>query len=158
MSDWDTVQNMTDTAKAADTLNQIAQPLGYAITFSAGGGLAGDPTPDHQRFTVHRIDQPVASGPSFSTTEATYTYIDALAKLPVWRLDLDDDSIEFDGPERTIRDKQSGESFCLKGWSLGVTGVAGPGQSAGAYEGAKHLSVRSDEAPTIGRWYKSDVG
>lgn len=136
----------------------MAQPLGYAVTFAAGGGVGGDPTPTHQRFTVHRIDKPVADGPSFPTTEDTQAYLDELAELPQWRLDLDDDSIEFDNTELTITDKSSGESFCLKGWSLGVTGRAGQGQSAGAYEGATNLSVRSEEAPTVGRWYRSEVG
>jgi hypothetical protein len=69
MSDWDTVQNISDAARAAKELNSISQPLGYAVTFSAGGALGSDSPPDHQRFTVHRIDQPVASGPSFARAE-----------------------------------------------------------------------------------------
>jgi len=158
MSDWDTVPNMSDAAKAATELNVVSQPWGYAVTFTAGGGLGGDRTPDHQRFTVHRIDKPVASGPSFDSAEETLAYLDELAKLPLWRLDLDDDSIEFDNTELAVKDKMTGESFSLKGWGLGVTGRATAGQSPGRYEGATHLSVRSDEAPTIGRWYRSDVG
>lgn len=158
MSDWDTLQNMTNTAKAAKRLNDISQPLGYAVTMAAGGSLSGNAAPDYQRFTVHRIDRPIASGPSFDTEDGAAEHIEKLAKLPLWRLDLDDDSIEFDNAELTITDKATGETFCLKGWGLGVTGSAGPGQSAGRYEGAKHLSVRSAERPTIGRWYKSDVG
>lgn len=104
------------------------------------------------------MDKPVANGPSFSTAEETLSYLDELAQLPLWRLDLGDESIEFDNTELTIRDKATGESFCLKGWGLGVTGSASTGASAGRYEGAKHLSVRSDQLPTIGRWYKSNVG
>lgn len=158
MSDRDTFQNAANAARAADELNTISQPLGYAITFTAGGGLGADPTPDQQRFTVHRIDRPVASGPSFDTAEAAAAYLAQVAELPLWRLDLDDESIEFDGPQLTIKDRRTGDSFCLKGWGLGVTGRAGLGQRAGAAEGATHLSVRSDAPPTIGRWYKSNAG
>jgi hypothetical protein len=54
----------------------MSQPLGYAMTYSAGGGLGGDPTPDHRRFTVHRIDKPVASGPSFGSADEIHEYHD----------------------------------------------------------------------------------
>ena len=107
---------------------------------------------------MHRIDKPVGHGPSFETADEVRGYLDQLANLPCWRLDLDDDSIEFENAELTIRDKATGESFCLKGWSWGVTGKAGPGQSAGRFEGATYLSVRTDEPPSIGKWYKSDRG
>ncbi|MCV7222965.1 hypothetical protein H7I95_18860 [Mycolicibacterium elephantis] len=127
------------------------------MTFAAGGTLGAE-GPTYRRLTVHRIDQPVASGPTFDTADEVRAFLDQLAQLPLWRLDLDDNSIEFDSEELTIRDKATGESFCLKGWSWGVTGRAARGQSAGRYEGATHLSVRSDESPSIGKWYKSDKG
>ncbi|WP_202378074.1 hypothetical protein [Mycobacterium paraintracellulare] len=86
------------------------------------------------------------------------SYLDEIEKLPRWRLDFDDPSIEFDNDELAITDTQSGDSFCLKGWkSLGITGVATGGERSGAYEGARHISVATDEPPTVGHWYKSDV-
>ena len=151
-------QILHDMVQAAHELNKASQPLGYAVTFSACWGLGAHPTPDHRRFTVHRIDKPVASGPSFSTAAEVGDYIDQLSELPCWRLDLDDDSIEFDNSELTVKDVATGENFCLKGWGFGVTGKASEGQSPGRYEGATHLSVRSDEPPSVGRWYKSDKG
>lgn len=160
MTDWETVQYMSDTAKAADELNKLSQPLGYAVTFSARGELGGDKTLNYKRFTVHRIDQPVASGPTFDAADDVRAYLDQLAQLPCWRLDLDGDSIDFDNKTRTITDRSSGESFSLAGWGLGVMGRANiaAGEQAGAYEGATHLSVRTDNPPTVGRWYKSDAG
>jgi hypothetical protein len=134
----------------------VSQPLGYAVTFSAGGGIGGDKSSSYRRFTVHRIDKPVASGPSFDTADDVSAHLDDIAKRPLWGLDLDGDSVEFDNLELTVTDVATGESFSLKGWSWGVTGRAGEGQSAGGYEGATHLSVRSDEAPSVGRWYKAD--
>ncbi|MGB5798350.1 MAG: hypothetical protein WBH51_21490 [Mycolicibacter algericus] len=71
---------------------------------------------------------------------------------------LTDTARADDGSELTIKDKRTGESFCLKGWGLGVTGRTGAGQRAGAADGATHSSAHSDEPPTIGRWYKSDIG
>jgi hypothetical protein len=64
MRDEETVRNMAETARASGELNEISQPLGYAVTFTAGGSLGRDSSPDHRRFTVHRIDQPVVNGPS----------------------------------------------------------------------------------------------
>lgn len=146
------------TLQAAHELNQQSQPLGYAVTMAAGFEVGTADPHSYRRFTVHRIDKPVSSGPSFETAADVYSYLDELEKLPHWRLDLDDDSIEFDNEELTITDKRTGESFCLKGWqSLGITGRAAEGQRAGAYEGAQHISVASQEPPTIGRWYKSDM-
>jgi hypothetical protein len=58
--------------------------------------------------------------------------------------------------ELTITDTASGESSCLRGWGLGVSGRSPHGR-AGAYEGATHLSVNAKSAPTVGRWYKTDI-
>jgi hypothetical protein len=157
MSDNETIHTMWDAGREADELNAVSQPLGYAVTWAAGGELDID-EPTYRRFTVHRIDKPVASGPRFDTAADVHAHLDKLGKLPRWRLDLDDDSIEFDNTELAITDKRTGESFCLKGWkSLGVTGVATGDERPGAYEGAQNLSVVADEPPTIGHWYKSDL-
>jgi hypothetical protein len=146
------------TIQTAHELNQRSQPLGYAVTMAAGGEIGTTQPHSYRRFTVHRIDKPVASGPSFETAADVNSYLDEVEKLPRWRLDLDDDSIKFDNEELTITDAQSGESFCLKGWkSLGFTGVATGVERSGAYEGARHISVAADEPPAIGRWYKSDI-
>jgi hypothetical protein len=156
--DADTMQNLTETAAESNDLNAISQPLGYAVTYTAGGSLGNDAQPDYRRFTVHRIDKPVASGPSFDTAKDVRAHLEQVVNLPVWRLDLDDPSVEFDNTELSVKDTATDDSFSLRGWGLGVTGVAQNGQAAGRYEGAKHLSVRSDVPPTIGKWYKSDVG
>jgi hypothetical protein len=70
--------------------------------------------------------------------------------LPCWHLDLDDDSIEFDNAELRIIDKRTGDNFCLKRWRWGVTGTASivSGEHVG-------VSVHSETALRIGRWYKS---
>ncbi|WP_459979993.1 hypothetical protein, partial [Mycobacterium avium] len=146
------------TVRAARDLNERAQPSGYAVTMSAGGEVGTKDPQSYRRFTVHRIDKPVASGPSFATAAEVESFLDAVEKLPRWRLDLDDGSITFDNTELTVTDVRTGESFCLKGWtSLGVTGRATHGGQAGAYDGARHISIATDEPPTIGRWYKSDM-
>ncbi|ORV18055.1 hypothetical protein [Mycobacterium celatum] len=49
----------------ADRLNNVSQPLGYAVTCQPGGGQGDDET-GHRRFTVHRVDHPVAHGPSYA--------------------------------------------------------------------------------------------
>jgi hypothetical protein len=154
MSDDGTLHGL---AQAAHALNQRSQPLGYAVTMAAGAELGTIEPHSYQRFTVHRIDKPVANGPSFPTAAEVNSYLDGLEGLPRWRLDLDDDSIEFDNKELTITDTRTGVSLCLKGWrSLGFTGQAPVGGQAGAYDGATHISVVAEEPPTIGRWYKSD--
>lgn len=155
-TDRETLQNMVNVTVASGELNEISQPLGYAVTHAACGTLGNDDVPEYQRFTVHRVDKPVAHGPSFNTVEQVREHLDALANLPCWRLDLDDPSVEFDDTELSIKDTESGESFSLKGWGPVVTGRAKGGR-AGSYDGARHLSVRSDEPPTIGKWYKSDT-
>jgi hypothetical protein len=157
MTDWETLQNMTDTSAEAKELNAIAQPLGYAVTFAAGGTLGNNAAPDYRRFTIHRIDKPVASGPSFPSAAAVKEHLEQIAALPLWRLDLNDASIEFDPAELSIKDVMTGETFSLRGWIYGVTGNAQTSGAAGSYEGATRLSVRTDEPPTIGKWYKSDV-
>jgi hypothetical protein len=155
MSDDGTVHG---SMQAAHELNQRSQPLGYAVTMATGAELGTNQPHSYRRFTVHRIDKPVASGPSFETAAEVHSYLDELEKLPRWRLDLDDDSIKFDNKELTITDTRTGDSFCLKGWkSLGITGrAAGSGRSR-AYDGARHISLATDEPPTVGRWYKSDL-
>jgi hypothetical protein len=147
------------TMQAAHELNERSQPLGYAVTFATGAtGVGTDDPQSYRRFTVHRIDKPVASGPSFDTAAEVSAYLDEIEKLPRWQLDLDDDSIRFDNRELTITDTRTGESFCLKGWnSLGITGRAKDGGHAGAYEGARHISLAADEPPAVGRWYKSNM-
>ena len=57
------------------------------------------------------VGQPVASGPSFDTAEDISAFLDQIAVLPVWRLDLDDDSIEFDNTDLSITDKSTGKDF-----------------------------------------------
>ncbi|MCX2710795.1 hypothetical protein [Mycolicibacterium sp. J2] len=148
---------MTDTLDASKALNEIAQPLGYAVTMSAGGTLGNDAAPDHRRFTIHRMDKPVASGPSFPSAEAVKEQLEQIAALPLWRLDLCDPSVEFDPADLSIKDVATGETFSLRGWIYGVTGKANVSGAAGGYEGATHLSVQTDDPPTIGKWYKSDT-
>jgi hypothetical protein len=145
------------TLEAVRELNQRSQPLGYAVSVAAGTELGTNEPHSYRRFTIHRIDKPVASGPSFDTAANAHVYLDEVERLPRWRLDLNDDSIAFDNKELTITDVRTGDSFCLKGWkSLGVTGSATGGGQAGAYDGATHISVAANDPPTIGRWYKSD--
>jgi hypothetical protein len=158
MTDEQSLLNAFEAGAEANELNTVSQPLGYAITFTASGSLGTEDQPDYRRFTVHRIDQPVASGPSFGTAEEVRAHLDDIARLPLWRLDLDDPSVEFDHTELAVKDVATGESFNLRGWGSGITGVSRSNQKAGLYGVAHHLSVRSDDAPTIGRWYKSNIG
>lgn len=154
MIDKEQAQHMTDVAGECNRLNEISQPLGYAVTAATS---VDDQSP--QQFTVHRLDQTVASGPKFATIEEVRAYLEAIAKLPVWRLDLVNNSaIVFDPAELEITDPVTGKSFSFRGWGLGVTRLGAGGQGSGAHEGVTKLTVRSNDAPTIGNWYKSDVG
>jgi hypothetical protein len=151
--DKEQAQHMTDVAGECNRLNEISQPLGYAVTASTS---VDDQSA--QQFTVHRLDQTVASGPEFATIEDVRAHLDAIAKLPVWRLDLVNNSaIVFDPAELEITDPSTGENFSFRGWGLGVARLAAGGQRPGAEEGVTKLSVRSEDPPTIGNWYKPDL-
>jgi hypothetical protein len=157
-SDSAAADNMRAAVAETNELNAASQPLGYAVTCQAGGGAHKEPA-THRRFTVHRIDHPVAHGPSFESADDVRSYLDALKKLPRWRLDLDDNSVEFDNRTLTVTDKRSGEGFCLKGWkSFGINGVLVGAETPGAAAGTRYISVVADEPPTIGDWTKLDAG
>lgn len=145
-------------AAVAETkdLNARSQPLGHAVTCRPGGsGTHGDPP--CRRFTVHRVDHPAGNGPSFATAEEVRSYLARLEKLPRWRLDLGDDSVDFDSKTLTVTDKATGESFSLRGWnSFGIAGVVA-GERRGRNVGPRHISVVAEKPPTIGRWYKEDT-
>jgi len=101
----------------------------------------------------------VASGPKFATTGEVRAHFEAIAKLPLWRLDLVNNSaIVFDPAELEVTDATTGESFSFRGWGLGVAQLAARGGGPGAQEGVANLTVYSEDPPTIGNWYKSDVG
>jgi hypothetical protein len=152
MMDKEQAQHMTDVAGECNRLNEISQPLGYAVTATTS---VGDQSA--QQFTIHRLDQTVASGPKFATTEEVRAHLEAIARLPLWRLDLlNNDAIVFDPAELEVTDATTGESF--RGWGLGVAQLAASGHGLGAQEGETNLTVRSEDPPTIGNWYKSDVG
>jgi hypothetical protein len=154
MIDKEHAQHMTDVAGECNRLNEISQPLGYAVT--ATTSLEDQSA---QQFTVHRLDQTVASGPKFATSEEVRTHFEAIAKLPLWRLDLVNNSgIVFDPAELEVTDATTGESFSFRGWGLGVEQLAARGHGAGAQEGVPNLSVYSEDPPTIGNWYKPDGG
>src|ERR1700757_4864320 len=73
-------------------------------------------------------------------------------------LDLEDNgAIVFDPAQLEVTDATSGESFSFRGWGLGVAQLAASGHGPGAQEGVTNLTVRSEDPPTIGNWYKSDV-
>jgi hypothetical protein len=147
-------QHMTDVAGESNRLNEMSQPLGYAVT--ATTSVEDEST---QQFTIHRLDQTVASGPKFATAEEVRDHLEAIAKLPLWRLDLVNNSaIVFDPTQLEVTDATSGESFSFRGWGLGVAQLAASGQGPGAQEGVTNLTLRSEDPPTIGNWYKSDVG
>jgi hypothetical protein len=153
MTDKEQSQHMTDVAGECNRLNEISQPLGYAVT--ATTSVEDQST---QQFTVHRLDQTVASGPRFATTEEVRAHLEAIAKLPLWRLDLVNNSaIVFDPAQLEVTDATSGENFSFRGWGLGVAQLAASGHGPGAQEGVTNLTVRSEDPPTIGNWYKSDV-
>ena len=153
MIDKEQAQHMTDVASECNRLNEVSQPLGYAV--SATTSVEDQST---QQFTLHRLDQPVASGPKFATTEQVRAHLEAIAKLPLWRLDLVNNSaIVFDPAQLEVTDATTGESFSFRGWGLGVAQLAASGHSPGAQEGATNLTVRSEDPPTIGNWYKPDV-
>ena len=122
--DKDQAQHMTDVAGECNRLNEMSQPLGYAVTASTS---VDDQSA--QQFTVHRLDQIVASGPKFATIEEVRAHLEAIAKLPVWRLDLVNNSaIVFDPAELEITDPSTGESFSFRGWGLGVARLAAGSQ------------------------------
>ena len=151
--DKDQAQHMTDVAGECNRLNEISQLLGYAVT--ATTSVEDQST---QQFTVHRLDQTVASGPKFATTEEVRAHFEVIAKLPLWRLDLVNNSaIVFDPAELEVTDATSGETFSFRGWGLGVAQLAASGHGPGAQEGVTNLTVRSEDPPTIGNWYKSDL-
>src|SRR6202790_4614452 len=151
--DKDQAQHMTDVAGECNRLNEMSQPLGYAVTASTS---VDDQSPP--QFTVHRLDQIAASGPKFATIEEVRAHLEAIAKLPVWRLDLVNISaIVFDPAELEVTDSSTGESSSFRGWGLGVARLAAGGQGPGAQEGIMTLTVRSEDPPTIGNWYKPDV-
>ena len=153
MIDKEQAQHMTDVAGECNRLNEISQPLGYAVT-----ATTSVEDQSAQQFTVHRLDQPVARGPRFATTEEVRAHLEAIAKLPLWRLDLVNNSaIVFDPAQLEVTDASSGESFSFRGWGLGVAQLAASGHGPGAQEGVTNLTVRSEDSPTIGNWYKSDV-
>jgi hypothetical protein len=155
MSENETVENMRATVAETNELNSVSQPLGYAVTCQPGAGIDDDPA--RRRFTVHRIDHPVGHGPSFDTADEVRAHLERLARLPRWRLDLDDESITFDSAKLTITDKQSGESFSLKGWkSFGIAGVASADKTPGGSVGVRHISVAAKEPPAVGRWYRAN--
>lgn len=154
MIDKGQAQHMTDVAGECNRLNEISQPLGYAVT--ATTSVEDQST---QQFTVHRLDQTVASGPKFVTTEEVRAHLEVIAQLPVWRLDLVNNStIVFDPAALEVTDAATGESFSFRGWGLGVAQLAASEHGSGAQEGATSLTVRAEDPPTIGNWYKSNVG
>jgi hypothetical protein len=154
MIDKERAEHLTDVAGECNRFNEISRPLGYAVTATT---TADDPTV--QQFTIHRLDKTVASGPKFATVEEARAHLEAIAKLPLWRLDLlDNSAIVFDPAELEITDPSTGESFSFRGWGLEVAQLAASGQRSGAQEGVTNLAVRSEDPPTIGNWYKSDVG
>lgn len=158
MSGRDAVENGQAAVAATDGLNLLSQPLGYAVTGHTDVGQGTD-DPTARQFTVHRIDHPVCQGTSFDTADGVRAHLDELAKLPRWRLDLDDDSIRFDTTTLTVTDKRTGESFCLKAWkSFGIAGVILGDQTPCAPVGVRHISVVAERPPTIGHWYNSDDG
>src|SRR6202045_4245811 len=122
--DKEQAQHMTDVAGECNRLNEISQPLGDAVTASTG---VDDQSP--QQFTVHRLDQTGASGPKFATIEEVRAHLEAIAKLPVWRLDLVNNSaIVFDPAELEVTDPSTGESFSFRGWGLGGARLAAGSQ------------------------------
>ena len=154
MIDKEQSQHMTDVAGECNRLNEISQPLGYAVT-----ATTSVEDQSAQEFTVHRLDQTVASGPRFATTEEVRAHLQAIAKLPLWRLDLlGNSAILFDPAELEVTDVTTGESFSFRGWGLGLAQLAANAHGPGAQEGVTNLTVRSEDPPTIGNWYKSDVG
>ena len=154
MIDKEEAQHMTDVAGESNRLNEISQPLGYAVT-----AMTSVEDQSTQQFALHRLDQNVGSGPKFATAEEVRARLEAIAKLPIWRLDLVDNSgIVFDPAQLEVTDATSGESFSFRGWGLGVAQLAASGHGPGAQEGVTHLTVRSEDPPTIGNWYKPDVG
>jgi hypothetical protein len=154
MIDKEQAQHMTDVAGECNRLNETSQPLRYAVTATT---TVGDQST--QQFTIHRLDQTVASGPKFATIEEVRAHLEAIAKLLLWRLDLVNNSaIVFDPAELEITDPTTGESFSFRGWGLGVAQLAASGQGPGAQEGVANLTVRSEDPPAIGNWYKSDAG
>lgn len=150
----DKAQHMTDVAGECNRLNEISQLLGYAVT-----ATTSVEDQSAQEFTVHRLDQTVASGPRFATTEEVRAHLQAIAKLPLWRLDLlGNSAILFDPAELEVTDVTTGESFSFRGWGLGFAQLAASGDGPGAQEGVTNLTVGSEDPPTIGNWYKSDEG
>jgi hypothetical protein len=128
---------MTDVAGECNRLNELSQPLGYAVTATT---TVDDQSMQH--FTIHRLDKTVANGPKFATIEEVRAHLEAIAKLPLWRRDLVNNSaIVFDPAELEITDPTTAESFSFTGWGPGVAQLAASGQGPGAQEGVTNLAV-----------------
>ena len=128
---------MTDVAGECNRLNELSQPLGYAVTATT---TVDDQSMQH--FTIHRLDKTVANGPKFATIEEVRAHLEAIAKLPLWRRDLVNNSaIVFDPAELEITDPTTAESFSFRGWGPGVAQLAASGQGPGAQEGVTNLAV-----------------
>jgi hypothetical protein len=152
----DDTEGDADAAAETNELNALSQPMGYAVTHHADADPALDPPAD-RRFTVHRMDQPSGEGPTFHSARDVRGYLDGLEKLPRWQLDLDDDSVEFDNTTLTVTDKNSGESFCLRGWkSFGISGMLTASAAPGASPHPRQISVVAEQPPTIGHWHQAD--
>ncbi len=128
---------MTDVAGECNRLNELSQPLGYAVTATT---TVDDPSMQH--FTIHRLDKTVANGSKFATIQEVRAHLEEIAKLPLWRRDLVNKSaIVFDPAELEITDPTTAESFSFRGWGPGVAQLAASGQGPGAQERVTNLAV-----------------
>jgi hypothetical protein len=125
MIDKEQAQHITDVAGDCNRLNEISQPVGYAVT-----ATTSVEDESAQQFTVHRLDQPVGGVPRFATTEEVRADLEVIAKLPLWRLELANNSaIVFPSAQLEVADATGGESFSFRGWGLGVAQLAGMAQA-----------------------------
>jgi len=115
---------MTDVAGECNRLNELSQPLGYAVTATNDRRR-----PIHAALYDSRLDKTVANGSKFATIQEVRAHLEEIAKLPLWRRDLVNKSaIVFDPAELEITDPTTAESFSFRGWGPGVAQLAASGQ------------------------------
>lgn len=121
-----------------------AMLLGYNVGYSVGAPLGQDA--DEVSFWVRRVDQPSDTARAFATTAEINAYLDDLATLPRYCLELQCNprikvTSDTDGTATWITDTETGERFGIRTADL---------------ESATQLCVHAKVPPTIGNWHREN--
>jgi hypothetical protein len=124
---------------AAQPLHDRAIMLGYVVSATATGELGREP---EVSFWVRRFDQSGGDERTFATLNEVSSYLDHLETLPVYCLELENNSrVETtpnaDGTETWVTDTKTGEKFAVRTQDI---------------EAITRLCVHAESQPTIGNW------